>query len=319
MTRFRLLFIFLTTTFLVQAQQLPLFTQYRENSSIINPAAVESDFLAFGQNLTFGASYRAQWTGISGAPRTQTLRGSYLNVDWSGVTLMAGGHLMNDQTGPTGFTGLYGRISGVLTDDAEYGGFSIGLSAGFVQYRVKASEIRLREEGDILGNVDQTQFYPDVGVGLFFYRMLDGGAFDGDYFYAGLSVPQVMGLDLAFQDENGDFLLKRVQHFYGQLGLYKFFENDSFLEPSLWVRYAPNVPFNADINLRYQLPTSLWVGAGMSLAGTVHLEAGVLLGENIGWDNSFRIGYGFDHTFSTFGPMAGSTHEINVAFSFYTY
>ncbi len=319
MTRFRLLFIFLATSFLAQAQQLPLFTQYRDNNTIINPASVESDFLGFGQNLTFGATYRRQWTGISGAPQTQTLRGSYLNVDMSGVAIMAGGYLMNDQTGPTGFTGLYGRIAGLLTDDPLYGGFSIGLSAGFVQYRVKASEIRLREDGDVLGNVDMSQFYPDVGVGLFFYRAIDGGAFDGDYIYAGLSVPQVLGLDLAFQDENGDFLLKRVQHFYGQLGLYKFFDNDSFLEPSVWVRYAANVPFNADFNIRYQLPTSLWVGTGVSLSKTLHLEAGVVLGENVGWDNSLRIGYGFDHTFSTFGPMSGSTHEINIAFSIYTY
>lgn len=319
MTGLRLLPFFLLTTFFVQAQQLALFTQYRENATIINPAAVEGDFLAFGQNLTVGASYRAQWTGLSGAPRTQTVRATYLNMDWSGVTLMAGGHLLNDQTGPTGLTGLYGRLAGVLTDDPEFGGFSIGLSAGIVQFRVNSSEIVLRQEGDVLGTVDQAQFFPDVGVGLFFYRMIDGGAFDGDYFYLGASVPQAMGLDFTFQDENGDFFTQRLQHFYGQIGMYKFFGDDSFLEPSIWVKYVPNAPLNADINLRYQLPTSFWVGTGISTAGTYHLEAGFLLGENLGLDNTIRIGYGYDYTFSTIGPSVGSTHEINLGFSFYTY
>lgn len=319
MTGLRLLPFFLLTTFFVQAQQLTLFTQYRENATIINPAAVEGDFLAFGQNLTVGASYRAQWTGLSGAPRTQTVRATYLNMDWSGVTLMAGGHLLNDQTGPTGLTGLYGRLAGVLTDDPEFGGFSIGLSAGIVQFRVNSSEIVLRQEGDVLGTVDQAQFFPDVGVGLFFYRMIDGGAFDGDYFYLGASVPQAMGLDFTFQDENGDFFTQRLQHFYGQIGMYKFFGDDSFLEPSIWVKYVPNAPLNADINLRYQLPTSFWVGTGISTAGTYHLEAGFLLGENLGLDNTIRIGYGYDYTFSTIGPSVGSTHEINLGFSFYTY
>jgi type IX secretion system PorP/SprF family membrane protein len=319
MTGLRLLPFFLLTTYFLQAQQLTLFTQYRENATIINPAAVEGDFLAFAQNLTVGASYRAQWTGVPGAPRTQTVRATYLNMDWSGVTLMAGGHLLNDQTGPTGLTGLYGRLAGIVTDDPEFGGFSIGLSAGIVQFRVNSSEIVLREGGDILGAVDQAQFFPDVGVGLFFYRMIEGGAFDGDYFYLGASVPQAMGLDFTFQDENGEFFTKRLQHFYGQIGMYKFFGNDSFLEPSVWVKYVPDAPLNADINLRYQLPTSFWVGTGISSAGTYHLEAGFLLGENLGLDNTIRIGYGYDYTFSTIGPVAGSTHEINLGFSFYTY
>lgn len=319
MTGFRLLPFLLLTAYFTQAQQLTLFTQYRENTTLINPASLEGDYLAFGQNLTVGASYRAQWTGLSGAPRTASIRATYLNVDWSGVTLMAGGHILNDQTGPTGFTGVFGRLAGVLTDDPEFGGLSLGLSAGMVQFRVNAGDIVLRQEGDVLGTVDQAQFFPDVGVGLFFYRMLDGGAFDGDYFYAGASIPQVMGLDFTFQNENGDFLTRRVRHFYGQLGMYKFFDNDSFLEPSVWVKYTPNAPFNADFNLRYQLPTSFWVGTGLSTAGTYHLEAGFLLGQNLGFDNTIRIGYGFDHTFSTIGPAAGSTHEINLGFSFYTY
>jgi len=109
------------------AQQLSLFTQYRENIGIINPAAVENDYLAFGNNISFGASYRTQWLGISGNPRTQTLRGTFLADQMSGVAIMAGGQLINDQTGPTGFTGFYGRIAGILTDDPAYGGLSIGL------------------------------------------------------------------------------------------------------------------------------------------------------------------------------------------------
>ena len=86
-----------------------------------------------------------------------------------GVALQAGGFLVNDQTGPTGFTGAYGRIAGIVTDDPTYGGLSIGLSAGMVQYRVKSSDIILRDANDQLGTVDQNQLFPDVGLGVFFY------------------------------------------------------------------------------------------------------------------------------------------------------
>jgi len=316
MNRFTLLFCLLLAATGLSAQQLSLFTQYRENTTLINPAAVESDFLAYGQNISFGASYRAQWVGLDNAPTTQTVRGTYLATGMSGVALQAGGHIINDQTGPTGFTGFYGRIAGVLTDDPEYGGFSVGLSAGFVQYRIRASDLDLRDEGDVIGSVDQSQMNPDVGVGVFFYKAI-GGRFVDNYIYGGISVPQVLGLDLTFKDEQNDFTTQRVRHFYGLLGFYKFFDNGSFLEPSVWVKYVPNAPTNVDVNLRYQLPVALWIGAGGSSAGTVHLETGFVLGENVGFDNFVRLGYGYDYSFSSFGPSAGSTHELNVAFSFF--
>ncbi len=298
------------------SQQLPLFTQYRDYQTVLNPAAVEGDYLAFGQALNFGLSYRAQWTGISGNPQTQVLRGSYFWDDYSGVTLQVGGHLLNDQTGPTGMTGLYGRIAGVISGDPAYGGLSIGLTIGIVQYRVNASKIRLQQSGDILGDQNQTQWFPDVGLGLFYYKMLDGPGFNGNVFYAGFSVPQLLGLDITFQQDDGSFALQRIPHFYGQAGFLAFLTEDSFLEPSVWLRYLPDVPFSADFNLRYQLPLALWVGVGGSTQKSVHLETGVWLGDRYGFSNSFRIGYGYDHYFSSIGPRVGGTHEINLSMSF---
>ena len=313
MTRTTLLPIFVLLTTFLQAQQLSLFTQYRENATIINPAALESDFFAFGQNLTFGASYRAQWVGLDNAPTTATVRGSYLNKDGSGASLLAGGYIINDQTGPTGFTGIYGRVGAVISGDPEYNGFSVALSGGYVQYRLDASEITLRDPNDILGTQDQTQWYPDLGFGLFFYQSV--GRYGDDYFYAGVSVPQILGLDLTFLDDNGDYFVQRIQHFYGQLGIYKFFNNDSFLEPSVWIKYVSGADINVDVNLRYQMPSNIWIGTGVSSAGTVHVEGGFNLGDAGYGGTGFRIGYGFDYSFSDFGPSAGSTHEINLTYS----
>ena len=296
------------------AQQLSLFTQYRENATIINPAAIESDYLIFGQNVTFGASYRNQWVGIEGSPTTQVVRASFVADGMSGVALMGGAHIINDATGPTGFTGFYGRIGGIVTDDPAYGGFVLGLSAGYVQYRVNGSDLVFRDGVDNVGSIDQSQMYPDVGVGLYYYKGI--GRYEEDMFYAGLSVPQVFGLDLTFQNDNGEFSTRRVQHIYGTLGIIKRFDNESFLEPSIWFKYAPNAPSNVDVNLRYQLPSTLWIGAGVSTANNVHLETGIILAENVGFDGVIRLGYGYDYSFSTFGPTAGNTHELNLSYSF---
>ena len=197
MNRIFIIFVF-AGAFLnaTQAQQIPLFTQYREMQGVINPAAINHGFFTDHHTGSVGVSFRRQWVDIQGPPTTQILRGEYFAADHSGVTVLAGGYLMNDQTGPTGFTGLYGRIAGVITPDAEYGGLSIGLAVGGVQYRVKTSEVKLHDADDIRASQDRTQFYPDLSIGAFWYQRLDGTA-DEDYVYAGASVPQIMGLDRA--------------------------------------------------------------------------------------------------------------------------
>jgi len=316
MNKFILLFAYLFVSGLGNAQQLPLFTQYHENVGIINPAAVNSNYILYENNISFGLSYRRQWIGIETAPETQTLHGEYMYAETGSFGWIAGGFILNDKTGPTSFTGAYGRIAGIITDDPYYGGLSFGLSFGAVQYRVNVSEIRLTEPNDILTTEDQSRVYPDFGLGVYYYRQVERGFLDGDHYYAGVSVPQIFGLNLEFKDESGEFSMQRVQHFYGLLGLYHYLKDDSYLEPSIWIKYAPNAPINVDFNIRYQMGSNFWIGTGVSTAGAFHFEAGYILGENLGWESNLKIGYGFDYSFTTFGSNAGSAHEINLSYSF---
>ena len=295
------------------AQQLSLFTQYRENATLLNPAAVSGDYLSQEQNLTIGATHRVQWTGFENAPRTQTLRANFLYTGGDGVHPSMGGYLVNDQTGPTGFTGLYGQFGAVVSRDPRFGGIAAGLSGGLVQYRVDATQLRTREAGDVLGSTSQSQLFPDVGLGVFAYKLIEGNFLRDDYVYGGVSVPQLIGLNLTFQNEAGEFSTQRIQHAYLTAGLYHFLRDDNFIEPSVWVKYAPNAPVQVDINVRYQLANAFWVGTGGNTAGAAHLEGGVLLGNRYG--NQLKIGYGFDYSFAAFGPFLGPTHEINLTYA----
>lgn len=296
------------------AQQLPVFTQYREFHGIINPATLNSDYTNYEYNLSFGVSSRIQWSGLEGAPRTSLVRGEYI-FDNHGTGLLVGGYILQDRTGPTSTTGVYGRIAGIISDgDPYFGGLSIGLNFGAAQFRIDASDIEFVDAGDFAGADNQYKIYPDVGAGIYFYRQLDGGGiFDGDNVYVGLSVPQVFGLDLTFTNELGDFSVTKVQHYFGLIGLYKYFSEDSFWEPSIWVKYVPGASVQVDFNSRVQWSRNFWLGAGIANNKNFHLETGFMLGDNVGWDHNIKIGYGYDHSFTTFGPFAGSTHEINVA------
>ena len=292
-----------------QAQQLPFFTQYRNYSELLNPAAVTPDFMARGQNFSFGASHRSQWTELEGAPTTSTLRGSWLGTDYGGFVPNVGGFLMHDQTGPTGFTGIYARAGGLISGDAEDGGIGLGLSFGMVQYRLKTNELVLRDEGDILPGETQAQWNPDVGLGVFGFTRLG----NDNIVYGGVSVPQVLGLDLAFRNADGEFETTRVQHFYAQAGSYLFLDDDRFIEPSVWVRYVNGSDISVDLNFRYQMSPNLFVGLGGNLDGAGHLEAGLLLGDTYNFENTLQIGYSFTRWFSDFGPNLGGTHEINIS------
>ncbi|MTB50814.1 PorP/SprF family type IX secretion system membrane protein [Lewinella sp. W8] len=293
----------------LSAQQLSLFTQYRENATLLNPAAMESDFLAFGYNMSFGANYRRQWAGQENTPETQSIRFSYINPYRSGATLTAGAYLLNDQTGPTGYTGFYGRIGTVLGADPESGGISIGLSAGYVGFRVRSSELVVRDDGDPLTGVDQSQSHPDIGVGIYAYQFLN----DDNLIYGGISVPQLLGFDLTFQNDNGEFNVQRLRHYYGTAGWYYFTGQDSYLELSTWIKYVEGAPLNADLTVRYQLPNAPYLGAGISSSGIFHFEAGINVGQSYNAESNFRVGYAYDYSFSSFGPSVGGTHEIQLA------
>ncbi len=295
------------------AQQLPLFSQYQDNYIAINPAMVSRDYLLNEDNLSFGASHRNQWTDFQNSPKTQLIRGEYL-YEGGGFGLLTGGYLLNDQTGPTGLTGLYGRIGGILAGDPYFGGIALALNLGIVQYRVDARQLNLRDEGDIEAMDNQQQIFPDVGFGIYYYKRLSSrGFFDDDLVYAGVSIPQSIGLDTEFQDESGSFFLKRMQHFYGQAGIFHFLEDESYLELAAWGKYIKGAPANVSLNFRYQTNAAIWVGIGGSSAGSAHAETGVLIGEKAGFNSTIRIGYGFDYNFSSFGPAAGVTHEISIS------
>jgi type IX secretion system PorP/SprF family membrane protein len=297
-----------------QAQQIPLFTQYREMHGVLNPAAIPYGFMTNRNKSAIGVSHRRQWGGMQNPPTTQILRGEYFAADRTGVALLTGGYFINDKTGPTSYTGLYGRIAGVITSDAEVGGVSFGLALGGVQYRLQTSQLKLRDADDIRTTEDRSKFYPDLSIGAFWYQKM--GDFSDDYVYAGASVPQMIGLDLNITDGNKTLQYERVRHYYATAGWYHFFGEGSFLEPSVWVKYVKNAPVNVDFNLRYQAANTFWVGAGSSVSGNIHAELGFIAGKNFGFDSNLRIGYGFDYTTQNYGSFVGTTHEINIGYAF---
>ena len=293
------------------AQQLPFFAQYREYQTYLNPGSISSDFLRGEYNFSAGLSARRQWMKHPRSPFTQFARVEYI----TDRRLVLGGHFINDQTGPTGFTGGYVRIAGIITDDEFRRGFMIGLSGGLVQYRLDGSELEFVQGNDPVDRSQFTRMLPDVGFGVFGYTSF-GGYSNPDKLYGGVSVPQVFGRDLTLTAGDAELPYGRVNHFYGTLGYYKFLNDDSYIEPSLWFRYLPNAPVSANFNVRYAPMSTFYLGVGGGLRGQYQFEAGLVLGGYS--DQSFRIGYAVGGSLRQYGGDLGMSHELNLSYSLYS-
>lgn len=298
----------------LHAQQLPIFTQYRELQSIVNPAFISSDYMLNGQRLSVGASYRTQFVGIKRNPKTQILRGEYVSHKGTFFKPVLGGFVLNDQISTFGTTGVYGKIALLGSHDPRYGGFSAGLTAGYSRLSFNATEIAWHDAGDVFAQQNLNKGYVDIGLGVFGYLSLTGktrfgfGEGSNDIVYGGLSIPQMLSPTLKFSNTPKEIDIQRNPHIYFTAGFYKFIGQDNFIEPSIWVKYVKNAPVHINLNMRYQIKNKLWLGGGYSTAKTLHAETGFWL------SNTLKVGYGFDYALSNIASFLGVAHEVHLAF-----
>ena len=280
----------------IEAQQLPFYTQ---NQDTYNPALINADYFKYDLSTQAGIRYRYQWTRVKDAPRTLNAHFSHWNEDYN---LSVGGNIVSDQTGPTSFTGIYGKAAyGIQASRNVL--IAVGMTGGIVQYRINGDKLNFLEPGEEQ-NGSLTKIFPDFGGGATVY--ID------EKYYFGVTVPQVFGLNLDFRNEQNSVNTERVPHYYANAGAFIPLYGGSFLEPTAEVRYVQNTPLLIAAGLRYIYKDNFWVGVN----GTSSRAAGVDLG--VMWDTSdniFKIGYALTNYFQKYGPNFGSTQEIGVSFS----
>ncbi len=303
--------LFLCYAIAGRAQQLPLFTQYTEIQTYLNPGNIPVDYLQYDMDQSLGLTYRLQWLGVDDAPKTGLLRYEHVREDQNLTTF--GGMLLNDRVGPSTVTGIYGKYAYQIRPTGSGNLIiGIGLTAGLLQYRLDGRELEF-EPGDRLQDMRQTSWLPDFGFGA----TLTSYPETGTKYYIGIAVPQTFGLSARFQTgSDGEISIKRSFHFFGNAGAIFAVGQQGFLEPSVWVKYAHNAPVNIDFNLRQKFVNNFWMGLGYSTSNNIHLETGMILNALLGLkDAVLRIGYGFDYSLAPYGSTLGTTHEINIGYA----
>jgi type IX secretion system PorP/SprF family membrane protein len=315
-----ILFMFLGIVQSAIAQQPPLFTLYREQTAFINPAMPSLNYIVSDFNNTISATYRKQWVSVEGAPTTQILNWETMLDE---KNLLIGAYLLQDKVGDRrnqdlgeiSSTNLYARVAyKIVLSEEDKRFLSIGLNAGAARYSTHLGFVAAKQ-GIVVD--DKARIIPDLSMGVFYNH--------GKLFYAGVSVPQLLGNPIYLSPETAktNLSLQRGQNFYAIGGCYldaPFFGNDAaYLEPNAWVRYVPRAtnPLTLALNLRAKISQAFWAGAGFDFySRTLNIDTGSVLGESIGLSNGqLKIGFGFGIPLGKYWNYLSMGGDIHLSYS----
>jgi type IX secretion system PorP/SprF family membrane protein len=297
----------------LNAQQLPIYSQYMMNRFLINPA------MAGAEGYTsFNLTAREQWLGLENAPRTQALSGQTRLLRNSHISrgssvrkrkrkastngkVGVGGYIFNDVSGiirKTGFQATYAYHLNTRTSQ-----MSFGLSASGFQYKINDEKLVLYDEyyDPLLYSSKRSAFVPDANFGFYYVNQkMD----------VGFSVLQMLQSALKIGgSDSSNYQLYR--HYYLNGGFRYSPRRDYLIEPTALLTWTKQ-SFQIDIGARVFYQQNYWGGityrAGDNRTwGDIVFQGGIKV-------NNFLFGYAFDYTiYSAIRQYTLGSHEIMMA------
>jgi type IX secretion system PorP/SprF family membrane protein len=273
-----------------RAQQNVVYSQYLFNGLLINPAYAGSH-VQFSATLT----YRNQWVNFDGAPVTTTF-GAHNSFRQGKIG--AGLMVISDKIGSYKNTGLFGSYSYKIKDPVSGGVFSMGVQAGFNNYKADYSSLTLKSGQDPTFNGFMNEFKPNFGGGIFYYNKK---------VFAGFSVPTILTHAKLFS--GGLAQLRTPRYYYLNAGLKLPLDSRTkkiILIPSFLIRAQDGTPLSADFNLNVVFDETI------SLGSSYRSGDGAILFLNYKLSEKFYIGYSYDWTTSDIRRFSNGTHEIMI-------
>lgn len=310
--RYSLLFVLLLITRATFAQQTIQFSQYVFNGLAVNPA-----YAGYKEDWTVNLSFRSQWTGFEGAPRTGTasIDGLTKNPDKKvGLGLIA----TTDRLGPQNTSAVYANYAYRLRLDAEdTKRLSFGIGFGATQYTLDGSKFIATDPGDgavPVGN--QSKLSPDVRFGVYYYT---------PKFYIGASAVDLLSGQGDELTSDSYRVIKQVRHLYLTGGVMLPLSASLDLKPTFMLKEDFKGPTNLDLNAYLLISKTVWVGAsyrtGVKLWEKTNLQKGLDQSDAISGivevfiNPRFRVGYSYDYTTSKLADYQQGSHEISLSFS----
>jgi type IX secretion system PorP/SprF family membrane protein len=288
--------VILTAAVTTRAQQLQTSSFYDMQGVFHNPGMA-----GIRANNFVGFTYRTQWSGISGAPKTATAFGSFaLPKHQIGIAA----NIYNDKTGPTSRTGIQLSIAKhiALPNNAK---FSLGIENRLHQYAINKSKLQETLGNDPVLGGSENRFKYDAGFGI---------AYSSEKIELGASVAQLVQSKLDFysgnltRSEEG----RLYRHYYFNGAYHWNTDGTTTISPNFLVIYLPNAPTEFQIGARVEHNKTLWWGLGYRTKQSFMASAGVNINKNI------SIGYCYDDYLTPLSGFDGGSngHEFILKYNF---
>lgn len=309
----------------LQAQQLPVYSQYMMNAFLLNPAVAGHEGYT-----AINVTAREQWLGIKDAPstyavsaQTRLLRNSFISRSASirkrkrvmsrSGRVGQGLYAYTDMAGALNRTGIQGTYSYHITLKSSQLSFGVSLT-GF-QFRIDENKMRLLNEDDqLLFENRKSALMPDANWGVYYSNAR---------LYAGLSAMQLFQSPLRLGGDKDGPGFRMVRHYFLMAG-YRFeLSNDLLLEPSFLFKTTEKFIAQADVNAKLYFGENYWAGLSYRSGGSYSIVeesmngkgSAIILMGGLKVDR-YYFGYAFDYTFSAIRVRTLGSHEIMAAVKF---
>ena len=278
------------------SQQLPQFTSYQLSPFLYNPA-----FAGVDGTTQLNAVIRNQWSGIREAPQTDVISGyGLLRNEKMGLGAIA----YKDVAGADsrrGVTLSYAYHLRVKNDIS----LSLGLSAGFLQYRLDHTVINPYDDGDpVFNSPVLSSVVPTATFGAYLYA---------DNFYASFALPQLLSSTFTVKDEyNENSLISGglTNHIFVGGGYIKDI-NDAFtIVPSLLLMLSSPAPASIELMTKLTYKDLLWTALSYRFNDSACMYIGFDINER------FYVAYAHDFVTSELSTVTSGTNEFKLGFRF---
>jgi len=272
------------------AQQLPFYSQYRNNYFMFNPAIAGTK-----QSVDARADYRMQWVGYDGAPTTASA--SFHSRFSKEGAFGLGGFVSHDEIGPSQQNTC--NLSGAYHlhfPDVE---LSVGLAGYFTQYTINGNKMTIRDVQDpsINQNITTSAWAKNIGAGFYLYN---------DRFNIGLSALNYLQPEVGVfrEDSTKKGIVKYVTSSNFIVG-YNYSASDDYLcENTFYANYVLGAPIMLDYTFRFHYKQKVFIGASIRLRDALVLHTGYTFYKQL------QVSYSYDLLVSNVRNHSDGSHEI---------
>lgn len=269
------------------------YTQYMSNELVINPAFAGAD-----EVLSLTLVHRSQWTGLDGAPSTQTFSAhSLFRNDHIGLGIS----IINDKIGIHKNLTLNTSYAYHLRIDRDRY-FSMGLQVGVNRKQSDFGSLtgHIQNPNDpSIGEFRETATSIEFGTGI---------SYRSPRLHLGLSAPKLFSGKTAISDSISIDLNKPHYFLYGR---YRAPVNHNVkIQPGILMKYLPGLPVSFDFSLAAIFNEVLLTGLSYRSFESIGIIVQAKLTPQL------KLGYNFDYPISQVSELSHSSHELMLNYLF---